>query len=403
MPADPDTRPGDPPPNPAARLWWAVPGVGIVVLAVISMLFGGGPEKVDFGTSYDASATGSRAAYLILQELGYPVERSRRPSGGDVRWVLFPTSTGAKEAAVLNDWVRRGGVLLLAVDDADLPNHLGLPVTVTNACSPKIGVGRFGMTVPKPGEKGQARTAEAPDVASLLAGSTEVDGPPGNRTWGEVAGKPLITIYTRDRGEIWLLHHPDVFTNVNLRGEDNAVLVCRLAGDMLDDHPNGRLIFDEYCHGLRDRPTATELLFRPPVLGVTLQVVLLTGLVLWHFGVRFGPLRTVPPPPRRSKEEFLDAMAELLTRHGDRADAFRTVRDDFQRRLELDLGLPHGTPVDVIAREAARRRGVGSDLLLELLSAPGPPTGRGAAAFLTALHQLETTADDCFQSRKRTR
>src|SRR5438094_7730721 len=99
--------PGDPPSDPASRLWWAVPAVGIILLAVLAMFFGGGPEKVDYGTSYEASSGGSRAAFLLLQELGYPVERSRRPSGGDVRWVLFPTKTSAKDVAGLDDWVRR--------------------------------------------------------------------------------------------------------------------------------------------------------------------------------------------------------------------------------------------------------------------------------------------------------
>jgi hypothetical protein len=169
---------------------------------------------------------------------------------------------------------------------------------------------------------------------------------------------------------------------------------------MLLTRPGGRLAFDEYSHGLRDRPDVTELLLRPPVLGVTLQILLLTALALWHFGVRFGPLRTVPPPARRSKEEFLDAMAELLTRKGDRADAFRTVRDAFLHRLETELGLPAGTPVEYTIREAARRRGVNPDSLLTLLTSHTPPQGEGVHAFLTALRQLDAAANECFRSRR---
>src|SRR5262245_61992894 len=107
--------PSDPPSSPASRLWWAVPGVGLVLLAVVAMLFGGGPKSVDYGTSYDASAGGFRAAFLLLEELKYPVERSRRPLGGEVRWVLFPTRTGAKDTAALEGWVSRGGIVLLAL------------------------------------------------------------------------------------------------------------------------------------------------------------------------------------------------------------------------------------------------------------------------------------------------
>ena len=91
-------------------------------------------------------------------------------------------------------------------------------------------------------------------------------------------------------------------------------------------------------------------------------MLLLTALVVWHSAARFGPLRSEPPPGRRSKEEFLDAMAELLSRKGDRAEAFRTVRDDFRRRLEEAFGL---SPSD--------RPGVVADAHRSMLRHPGWP------------------------------
>jgi len=75
----------------ASRLWWTVPAIGLVLLALIAMIVGGGPEKVDFGTSYDASDRGFRGVYLLLEELGYPVERSRQASGGEIRWITLAT------------------------------------------------------------------------------------------------------------------------------------------------------------------------------------------------------------------------------------------------------------------------------------------------------------------------
>lgn len=402
MPIDPEARPGDPPADPASRLWWAVPAVGIILLAVFGMIFGEGPKKAAYGTSYDASGGGSRAAYLLLEELGYPIERSRRPTGGDVRWVLFPEKMTGNDISKLDDWVRRGGIALVALDDDEFVRHLGLSVTIIggtikDSSQPAV------FQMPRPIEKGEAYTAEAPDVSHVLAGQLEVTGPSGGRPWGRIGDGPIATIYSRGRGQLWLLNRPDVFANVNLREEDNAVLACRLAEAMLAERPGGRLAFDEFCHGLRDRPSVTELLFRPPVLGVTVQALFLTLLVLWHYGIRFGPVQPAPPPARRSKEEFLDAMAELLERNGDRADAFRTVRDSFLRKLEAMLGLPAGTPLEVTVREAARRRGVRSEPLLRILSAEEPPDGSSAAAFLQALNQLETAAHECFATRPRAR
>ncbi|QDU22868.1 DUF4350 domain-containing protein [Urbifossiella limnaea] len=399
----PDAVPGDLPADPASRLWWAVPAVGFLALLVVALLFGGGPQKVDFGTSYDASPAGFRAAYLLLERLGYPVDRSRRPPAGDaVRWVFYPDHLTGKEATALDDWVRRGGVVLLADDETEVAEKLGLPVVVSGGRA-KVPEQFKGLPFAPEFHKGDAFTARAPDVSHVLAGGTEVDGPPGADAWGTVGGRPLVTIHPRGRGEVWLLRRPDVFANDHLRGEDNAVLLCRLADAMLAAHPDRRIAFDEFCHGLRDRPDVAELLFRPPVLWITLQALLLTALVLWHAGVRFGPVRPDPPPPRRSKAEFLDALAGLLERTGDRGDAFRAVRDDLLRRLEAEYGLPAGTPPEQVAREAARRRGVNPDPLVRLLTAEAPPGGRGAVPFLDALKALETAARESLRPRPRDR
>jgi hypothetical protein len=251
-------------------------------------------------------------------------------------------------------------------------------------------------------EKGTSERASAPDVKEIYAGTLVVKGPSGGQPWGEIDDQPLVTIYKRGRGEVWLLNRPDVLINTNLREGDNAILACRLADAMLAERRRARLGFDEYCHGLRDRPDVVELLFKPPVLATSLEVLLLTALVLWHFGVRFGSLRPAPPPPRRSKEEFLDAMAELLTRKGDRGEAFRTIRDEFVRRLQENFGLPQGTPIDETVREVFRR-GIQLEPFVRLLTAPTPPQGAGAGAFLDALHQLEIASNECFRSRSNTR
>lgn len=387
----------------ASRLWWTVPAVGLVLLAFVAMIFGGGPEKVGYGTSYDASDKGFRGVYLVLEELGYPVERSRRPSGGDVRWILFPSKTSTRETQALDEWVQRGGCALLALENTEFADQIGLSVKVTHGSPVKTTDDPFQNMRPTEMEKGEPCKATAPDVTRVFAGRLEVKGPAGGRTWGRIEDQPLVTIYKRGRGELWLLSRPDMLANANLREGDNAILACRLADAVLAERPYGRMAFDEYCHGLQDRPDVFQLLFKPPVLAVTLEALFLTGLVLWHFGVRFGSLRRISPPPRRSKEEFLDAMAELLTRKGDRAEAFRTVRNDLVRRLEEDLGLNTGTPIEQTVREAVRRRGIQLEPFLRLLTAPAPPQGAGAGAFLDALHQLEIAANECFRSRPNTR
>ena len=362
------------------RLWWAVPAGGFLLLVVLALLLGN-REPPKPKSSYDAGDDGFRAAFLLLEDLGYPVLRSRRLTGGTVRWALFPDPS-RREAGLLDDWIKDGGVLVLADPKKEFSSDLGMSLETEHR-----------------GGDGDEEASAGPGVSRLAGGPTRVTWPGhAGRVWASAGGEPFVTVYPHGRGQVWLLNRPDFLTNRLLPKADNAVLLCRLAEAGLAERP-GELAFDEYFHGMRDRPGVVELLLTPPALWVTLQGVLLLGLLLWHHGPRFGGLRPLPPPSRRSAEEFLDALAALLARKKDYGDAFWTVREDFRAALEQELGLPHGTADDRLADEAARRRGVRRDSLLRLLSAGGPPGGSGPAAFVQALHELETLRDECFNRR----
>jgi hypothetical protein len=366
--------------NRSGKLWWAAPAAVILALLGLAMFFGNGPEKRVHGSSYDASPHGFRAAYLLLEELGYPVVRSKRLGVRDVRWVLFPTKT-KDEAAALKDWVRQGGILLLADDSTEFAAHLGMTLRIRKM---------------EDGDKDEE--ASGLGVAQLAGGSTSVRWPGQSGDVRVRAGdEPFVTVHQLGDGEVWLMNRPEFVTNALLPRADNAVLLTRLATDALNNRP-GRLAFDEYFHGMRDRPGVTQLLFQPPALWVTLQALLLLGLVLWHYMPRFGSARPLPPPSRRSKEEFLNALAALLERKGDRAAAFETAADDLARELERELGLPAGTPVEVLAREAGRHRPIDSARLLRLLTrrshAERGNEKVGAAAFVQALNELETIREE---------
>jgi hypothetical protein len=360
----------------SGKLWWAVPAAVLLALLGLAMFFGKGPERHEHGSSYDASPHGFRAAYLLLEELGYPVVRAKRLGGRDVLWVLFPTKT-KQEAAALDDWVRQGGLLLLADDSAEFAAQLGMTLQVRK----------------KAGELDEEE-ASGLGVARLEGGRTVVSWP---KQAGEfrvqAGGEPFVTVYPFGRGEIWLLNRPEFVTNALLPRADNALLLSRLATDALQSRP-GRLAFDEYFHGMRDRPGVTELLFQPPALWVTLQALLLLGLVLWHYIPRFSPARPLPPPSRRSKEEFLNALAALLERKGDRSAAYAVAADDLARELESQLSLPAATPVEVLVREASRHRPVDQARLLRVLTGQGLSPGAGGAAFVQALNELETIREE---------
>src|SRR5947209_3241952 len=277
------------------KLWWTVPIGGFALLILIALLFGQQPPPLQAGTSYDASDRGFRAAYLLLEELHYPVFRSRRATEGGVRWLLFP-EPARREAPALEAWIRRGGKLLLATDSVAVARDLGIDLEWHPAdrdVAGQIGGEAFRLTSDERWVTWRGRPGEA---------------------WAMAGGEPLVTVYPHGKGQVWLVHRPAFLTNRLLPEADNAVVLCRLAEAMLEERPGEKIAFDEFFHGLRERPGVTELLLTPPTLWVTLQGLLLLLLLLWRHVPRFGALHSVVLSPRRSKEEFLDAMAFLLQR-----------------------------------------------------------------------------------------
>ncbi len=363
------------------KLWWTVPVAGFLVLMLVCLFIGNPVQHNLNRSSYDASPQGVRAAFLLLEELHYPVERSKHATGGAVKWVLFPTSA-KKDVDVLGRWVREGGALLLADSATEFAQGLGITLTSS-----------------KDAGKDTVEAAAGLDVAHLVGGAVRVDRPDQRgRLLVRAGGEPFVTVYRHGRGQIWLVNRPEFLQNQWIGKADNGVLVCRLAEAMLREHP-GKLAFDEYFHGMRDRPGVIQLLFEPPTLWVTLQGLLVAGVLLWHYLPRFGTLRPPPSVRRRSKEEFLGAMAALLERKADYRDAYATVREDWLRELEQELGLPPQTPPEEVAREAARRRGVNPEELSRVLSARRVPAGSRPAVFVKALNDLEISRNEFFHGR----
>jgi hypothetical protein len=371
----------------SSRLWWTVPAAVVIVLTLLGLVLGKPPAQPKEGTSYDASARGTRAAYLLLEELGYPVRRSRRPTDGcSVRWVLLPEEPG-RESGRLVDWVRGGGVLVLADASGQFAQTLGIDLKVQSDAP------------------NSSEAAEGPGVAQLAGGPVRVSWPgAAGEVWASAGGQPFVTIHRHGSGQVWLVNRPEVFTNRLIGEADNGILICRLAEATLARSPatNGTpcVAFDEFVHGMRDNPGVAELLLEPPTVWVTLHSLLLVGLLLWHHGPRFGGGQAAPQGTRHSAEEFLHALADLLQRKGDHAEAFRTARDELRHDLERELGLPHDAAPEMLA-EAASHRGGDAFAVLRLLKASGPPAGAGAAAFVEALQQLEQCRNDFFSGRGR--
>jgi hypothetical protein len=311
--------------------------VAIVVLLLLILLVGKPPQPGRPGTTIDVSPQGVRAAYLLLEQTSVPVHASRRLAEGRVRWLLFPGVIG-KNQPVLDRWLRDGGRLLLADDQESQVEAFGLPAHLDRRDDHTV-------PIPTPEDGVLHLTSQGPIWRTTRQPA---------RTWPAGSEHPLVSIFRVGRGEIWLVHYPRFLLNNTLRDTDNAVLLVRLA-EACSGPAHERIEFDEYVHGLADRPGVIELLLQPPVLWTTLAGVALLLLILWRYLPRFGEIEPPAGGRRRSKEEFLDAMAHLLERKRAYREAYRMAHEALVRDLELALQLPPETPAEQIAEIACSR------------------------------------------------
>ena len=103
---------GSPLNGPVRGPWWQPLPILLTVVVLIGMFFAPVPERRVQRSVFDAAPDGTRAVYLLLEDLGYPVKVSRRLNEGETRWVLFPTKN-ARAANPVGAWVKNGGVLVL--------------------------------------------------------------------------------------------------------------------------------------------------------------------------------------------------------------------------------------------------------------------------------------------------
>src|SRR5262245_5220107 len=101
-------------------VWWSIRAAAFIMLLLIVLYTGIEPPAVGKGTSYDASPEGYRGAYVVLDELGYSVARSRRAAGDHVLWVLSPEKVGDRDIDPLMAWVARGGRMLVVDSTAKM-------------------------------------------------------------------------------------------------------------------------------------------------------------------------------------------------------------------------------------------------------------------------------------------
>lgn len=123
-------------------------------------------------------------------------------------------------------------------------------------------------------------------------------------------GKGLITVLT----DSW------IWQNANIADYDNAWLLWYLSQDSSVTLLYSNERDDLFSQLLRHFPAALVAL------------ALLIALLLWHVGMRHGPLQAPPGHTRRQLEEHLRGSADFILRRVGQAHLLQSLQRDIQRR-----------------------------------------------------------------------
>ncbi|MSR46960.1 MAG: hypothetical protein EXS13_07840 [Planctomycetes bacterium] len=142
---------------------------------------------------------------------------------------------------------------------------------------------------------------------------------------------------TRSEPPRIVLADPDLVATHGIGRGDNAALAMALV-ELLG--VEGTLWVDEVAHGYGVAPSAWSDLFKPPLLWITLHVLVGAALLSWGASVRFGSPRPPQPGFETGKAALLDNVGELMEAGGHAGHSARRYVEETLTTLGATLHAP---------------------------------------------------------------
>jgi hypothetical protein len=322
-----------------------------VLVPLLALLAQSGSEESSrgFPSSYSTGNDGAKAAYTLLEETGYCVERWSEspedlPSASPHTLLIIAgpdLPASAEERSQLLLFVSSGGRLLLT---GELSASL-------------IGVDDVEPTRETP-EQWQTFTAEVPAPLTLHAPEIQMEGTvrwvhpmPGQHRYYGDSGGATVTSFPMGKGEVIWWAGDSPLTNFGIARASNLALFLNSVG------PPGtnRILWDEYFHGAR--LGLWSYVARSPLPWALLQVLLLAAFVLFTFARRSGAVRPIAREPRHSPLEFVVTLGALYERRRQSAGALEIAFTRFRFLLARRLGVGPTMTIPDLVRSAQAKQG----------------------------------------------
>ncbi len=303
----------------------------VAVLAGIMAFFARNENNNDnpLPSSYLNGRHGAHAAYDLLQQSGYNIQRWEQPLNGlaasaDERTVVIfaePILTNPADIKAVREIVERGGRVLLTgfTGGALAPDSDLLPATqFQSACE-----------LTPQGLDPIAASGDVWMVPEARWGTSR----PRDRVQYNCTGNPAVVEYNEGKGHVvwWAGSTPLENGSISRAGNLNLFL------NALGTRDGRQFYWDESLHG---DVNSAWFIARGPALYLLWGGLAGIGLlIVFSFSRRRGPLRDLPLPVRATPVEFLEALGSLYAEAGASSTAVELAYERFRRRVGDLCGL----------------------------------------------------------------
>jgi len=337
---------------------------GALMLILLGLTYAVSPpparQSLGYPSTYSTDWMGAKAAFLLLQELGYDVQRWEQSpenlpvdSRGAVLVLAepFEVATASELAGVRRFVIAGGKVLALGASAAKFVPDADATAVPDWHLEPKM----YSALVPSP------YTRDAPEI-TMIAPDTWTSG---GHTWLSlyVNGDRVGALsYKVGKGEViwWASSSP--LTNGSIREKGNLAFFL----DAVGSPANSRVFWDEYYHGAR-ASLGSYIAGTPlPWAGLQIGVVLLAAILT--FSRRSGPVRAPAAESRLSPLEFVETLGDLYHSAHASPAAVGVAYRRFRLVISRKLVVASTAKLPDLCRAAAARFGWQEDALLDTLA-----------------------------------
>jgi hypothetical protein len=337
-------------------LIWA--GVFMLLVILALTFLSQDEEESGIPSTYSAQRSGAKAAFLLLQQSGYKVQRwAQSPSdlpADPAHTVLVlaspfraPTSD---EKNALQTFVDRGGKILITgwsvslyLPQAETENE-PVPSPIAKEYQPQLltSLTRGGAIQMSP-----VAYWKGPATSSLAHYS---DG-----------DRPIVVSYKAGLGEVIWWGASTPLTNAAIANSGNMALLLNSLGNAGDV----QVYWDEYFHG--EQSSLIGYAGDPPLMFGLLQILLVFLALIFTFSRRNGPIHPLPQPSRLSPLEFVSTLGKLYRRANAVHSALAIPYTRFRAQAARQLGISQDVPAADLARALKNRLRYKDDSLAKLL------------------------------------